>query len=41
MMGFARPPFGDFESYLRIVVVGLDEADIQLILKQYKSNFVN
>ena len=29
----------DFESYLRIVVI-LDEDDIQLILKQYNSNFV-
>ena len=28
----------DFKSYLRIVV-GLDENDIQLILKQYNSNF--
>ena len=32
-------PFRDFESYLRLVV-GLDEDDIQLILKQYNSNFV-
>ena len=31
--------FRDFESYLRIVV-GLDEDDIQLILKQYVSIFV-
>ena len=38
-MGYARSPFRDFESYLRIVV-GLDEEDIQLILKQYNSNFV-
>ena len=38
-MGYARSPFQDFESYLRIVVV-LDEDDIQLILKQYNSNFV-
>ena len=33
-MGYARSPFRDFESYLRIVV-GLDEEDIRLILKQY------
>ena len=32
-------PFGDFESYLRIVI-GLDEDDIQLILKQYSAIFV-
>ena len=38
-MGYARSPFRDFESYLRIVV-GLDEDDIQLILKQYNSKFV-
>ena len=34
-MGYARPPFGDFKSYLR-VVVGLAEDDFQLILKQQK-----
>ena len=39
LMGYARSPFRDFESYLRIVV-GLDEDDIQLILKQYNSKFV-
>ena len=38
-MGYARSPFRDFESYLAIVV-GLDEDDIQLILKQKNSNFV-
>ena len=38
-MGYARSPFRDFESYLRIVV-GLDEDDFQLILKQYNANFV-
>ena len=38
-MGYARSPFRDFESYLRIVV-GLDEDDIQLILKRYNANFV-
>ena len=39
LMGYARSPFRDFESYLRMVV-GLDEDDIQLVLKQYNSNFV-
>ena len=39
LMGYAIYPFRDFPSYLRIVV-GLDEDDIQLILKQYKSNIV-
>ena len=39
-MGFARSPFRDLESYLRIVV-GSDENYIQIILKQYKSNFIN
>ena len=38
-MGYARSPFRNFESYLRNVD-GLDEDDIQLILKQYISNFV-
>ena len=38
-MAYARSPFRDFESYLRIVV-DLDEDDIQLILKQYNANFV-
>ena len=38
-MGSARSPFRDFESYRRIVV-GLVESDIQLILKDYNSNFV-
>ena len=28
IMGYARTPYGDFESYTRIVV-GLDEDDIQ------------
>ena len=37
-MGFARSPFRDFECYL-IIVVGLDEKDLQLILKQYNSFF--
>ena len=39
LMGYARSPFRDYESYLRIVI-GLNEDNIQLILKQYKSNFV-
>ena len=38
-MGHARSIFRDFESYLRIVV-GLDEDNIQLILKQCISDFV-
>ena len=33
-MGYARSPFRDFGSYLRIIV-GLDEDYIQLISKQY------
>ena len=37
LLGYARSPFRDIECYLRIVV-GLDEEDIQLILKQYNSN---
>ena len=39
-MGYARSPFRDFESYFRNVV-GLDEDDFQLILKQNNSNFVS
>ena len=39
LMGYARSPFGDFEGYLRIVI-GLDEDDIQLILKQYNEKFI-
>ena len=35
-MGYARSPFRGFESCLRIVV-GLDEDDIQLLLKQENS----
>ena len=38
-MGYAQSPFGNFESYLGIVV-GLDEDGIQLVLKHYTSNFV-
>ena len=39
LLGYARSPFRDFESYSRIVV-GLDEEDIQLISKQYNSHFI-
>ena len=38
-MGYGRSPIRDFESYLTIVV-GLDEDDIRLILKQYYSFFI-
>ena len=38
-MGYNRSPIRDFESYLRIVI-GLDEDDIQLILKQYNEKFI-
>ena len=38
LMGYARILFRHFERYLRIVV-GLDEDDFKLILKQYHSNF--
>ena len=38
-MGYARSLFPDFEFYLRIVA-DLDEDDIPLILKQYKSYFI-
>ena len=39
LLGYSRSIFRDFEIYLRIVI-GLDEEDIQLILKQYNSHFV-
>ena len=39
LMGYARSPFRDFESYRRIVV-GLEEDNIRLILKQYNEKFV-
>ena len=39
LMSYARSPFRDFESYLRIFV-GLEEDNIQLILKQYNEKFV-
>ena len=38
-LGFARSPFRDFETYLR-VVVGLDESDIHINIKQKNSNFI-
>ena len=39
LVGYSRSLFRDFESFLRIVV-GLDEEDIQLILKEYNSHFI-
>ena len=39
LLGYARSLVRDCESYLRIVV-GLDEDDIQITLKQNNSNFV-
>ena len=39
LMAYARSPFRHFESYLRIVI-GLDEDDIRLILKQYNEKFI-
>ena len=39
LKGYARSPFRDFESYLRIVI-GLEEDNIRLILKQYNEKFV-
>ena len=36
---YAQSPFGNLESYLRMVV-GLDGISIQIILKQYTFNFV-
>ena len=38
-MYYARSPFRDFESFLRMTG-DLDEDDVQLILKQYNSIFV-
>ena len=40
LMGYARSPFRDFERYL-IIVVGLEEDNIQLILKQYNEKFIS
>ena len=39
LFGYSASSFRDFESYLRLVV-GLDEKDIQLILKEYNSYFI-
>ena len=39
LMYYARSPFRDFECFLRMTG-DLKEKDIQLILKQYNSNFV-
>ena len=39
LLNYSRSQFRDFESYLRIKV-GLDEEDIQLILKEYNSHFM-
>ena len=39
LTAYARSPFRDFECYLRIVI-GLDEDDFQLILKQYNANSI-
>ena len=39
LLGYARALFRDFESYLRIVL-GLDQDDIQLILKEYTEKFI-
>ena len=39
LLGYSKSLFRDFESYLRIVI-GLDEEDIRLILKQYNSHLI-
>ena len=39
LIGYARFPFRDFESYHRIIII-LDEDDIQLIWKQYDEKFI-
>ena len=39
LMGYARSLFRDFESYVRIIV-GLDEDDIRLFIKQHNASFV-
>ena len=39
LMGYAKSPFRDFESYLR-VFVGLEDDNIRLILKQYNEKFI-
>ena len=39
LLGHARSPFRDFDSYMRIVV-GLDEKDSQLVLKENNSHII-
>ena len=39
LIGYSASSFRDFESFLRLVI-GLDEGDIQLILKEYNSHFI-
>ena len=39
LMRYATSPFRDFESYFRIVA-GLEQDNIQLILKQNNGNFI-
>ena len=39
LFGYSASSFRDFESCLRLVI-GLDEEDIQLILKEYNSHFI-
>ena len=39
LFGYSISSFRDFESYLRLVI-GLDEKDIQLNLKEYNSHFI-
>ena len=39
LLAYAKSPFQDFETHLRIVV-RLDEEDIQVILKEYNSHFI-
>ena len=39
LFGYCASSFRNFESYLRLVI-GLDEEDIQLILKEYNSHFI-
>ena len=39
LTGYANSSFRDFESYLRIIV-GLEEDNIRLILKQYNEKFI-
>ena len=39
LLGYSASSFRDFESYLRLAI-GLNEEDIQLILKEYNSHFI-